>query len=621
VPAGRISTDDRFSIVLDPFLDRRNGYYFEINAHAIQADALIENNARLLSDWDGIWQAETEIDEHGWTAEIRIPFSTVAFDPSLDTWGINFFREFRKRQETLAWSSRGRQAFIEAPAFAGTLTGLEGLKQGLGLDIVPSVTLKGEQDLVSGEDHSSFEPSLDLTYRITPSLTGRLTLNTDFSAAGVDGRQINLTRFSLFFPEKREFFLQDAGIFEFASLGGNGRPFFSRTIGLGVDGEPLNLNYGGKVTGRVNGFNLGFLGVQQAASEALGSRNLLVARTTANVLEESSFGVILTEGDPQQARDARTLGVDFRLRTSRFLGDHILTGDAWYQKTDNELPDVSPQEAGGSDDAAWGVRWDYPDDRHRIEGWYYHFGKDFDPAMGFVNRPGIDDFRLFYRLRHRPGGGAFLQIDQEITVRNIESTFSDEKSQNLHLKFLEAESRLSDRYEAYVLRDREVLTEGFDLFGMLYVPPGDYANTRYGVDFTSARHRKWELGFRVEGGGFLDGDRDSWRVRTEWKPSARFNMRAEYIVNEVSQQSGDFTARIMSLSSELAITNRWSLVPLVQFDNVSEEMGINARLRWQPARGRDLYFIWNRNMLRDSENRFHSTRQDTVLKGVFTFRI
>jgi hypothetical protein len=620
VPAQRIFSDDRFSIVLDPFLDRRNGYYFEINAHAIQADALLENNARMLADWDGIWRAETHIDESGWTAEIAIPFSTVSFDPSLDRWGINFFREFRVRQETLAWASKGRQSFLEAPVLAGTMTGLEGLQQGLGLDVVPSVTLKDEKDYETGASDFSFEPSLDLTYRITPSLTGRLTFNTDFSATEVDARQVNLTRFSLFFPEKREFFLQDAGIFEFANLGENGRPFFSRTIGLTEDGEPLNLNYGGKLTGRLGDFNLGFLGVQQEAYATLGARDLFVGRTTYNLLRESSLGFIITDGDPEEDRDARTLGVDFRFYTTRFLGGRVLQGEAWYQVTDNEQTGAVPAGDAGGDDDAWGIHLLYPEDRHRLDLRYYHFGKDFDPAMGFINRPGIDDFRLFYRFRARPKSGFFLTIDQEFSFRNIESVFNEEKTQTVRFNPIEAESRYSDEYEAFIYWEREVLVEGFFLFDRLWVPPGDYDYLRYGVDFTSARYRVWELGFRLEGGDFFDGQRDSWRVRMEWKPSARFNIRGEYVVNDVSLVSGDFTSRLWSLKSEIAITNRWSLIPLIQFDNVSDNMGINLRLHWQPVRGQNLFFVWNRNMVRDFDGDFHDVSQEAVIKGVYTFR-
>lgn len=618
VPVQRIGRDDRFAIVLDPFLDRRNGYYFEVNPHGIQADGLLENNLRLLADWEGIWQAEAVIGDDGWRVEIAIPFATVAFRPDSDTWGLNLFREYRQRLETQVWSNEGLQQFKESPAFAGTLYGLSGMDQGLGLDVVPSVTVQTTRDFTTSEEDTRFEPSLDLAYRLTPSLTGRLTLNTDFAATAVDDRQVNLSRFSLFFPERREFFLQDAGIFEFARLDRNGRPFFSRTIGLTPENEPLNLNYGGKLTGRAGEWNIGFLAVQQEESEVLEARDAVVARVARNVLSGSSIGILVTDGDPRNDRDARTLAADFRYRNDTFLGNRILQGEAWVQQTDNDaIPGEAPP---GSDDTAWGVRLEYPDDRQRIAARYYVFGEDFDPAMGFANRTGIDELTLDYRYRFRPTGGRLLRTDHSIRYSNIESSVNDELSRSLRLELVELETLAGDQWQLFLQREREVLVEGFDLVDRLFVPPGDYEFTRYGIDFTPARYRVWELGFRVTAGDFLDGSRFDWRARVEWKPRAWFNVRAEYIVNDLSQGSGDFTAKNMSLRSQIAFTSKFSFVPLVQFDNVSNEMGIDLRLRWQPERGQDLFFVWNRGLLRIVDERFDSISQDTVLKGIYAFR-
>ncbi len=344
----------------------------------------------------------------------------------------------------------------------------------------------------------------------------------------------------------------------------------------------------------------------------------MVARVTRNVLEGSSLGLILTDGDPQNERDAQTYGLDFRFRTSRLFGDRVLQGDAWVQRTDNEaLPGETPP---GGDDLAWGVRLEYPDDRHRVEARYYVFGEDYDPAMGFANRTGIDDLFANYRFRWRPVGGRVLRYDHSIRWNNVESSVNDELTRSLRLELVELETRAGDRWQLFVNRDREVLVEGFDLVDRLPVPPGDYEYTRYGIDFTPARYRVWELGFRATFGDFLDGTRTDWRVRGEWKPVAWFNVRAEYIVNDLKQASGDFTAKIASLKSEVAFSTRWSFIPLFQFDNVSDELGIDLRLRWQPQRGQDLFFVWNRTLLRNFEERFDSIAQDTVLRGIYSFR-
>jgi hypothetical protein len=232
-------SDDQFYIVLDPFNDKRNGYKFQINPHAARYEGLFKGTAAQVNwEWNGIWQAEASQDDDGWIAEARIPFKTLSFNPQNDTWGINFSRQVARNDEVMGWVSRNQ---LQNPAISGELTGLVGLEQGMGLDVVPSIVVKEQRTYSPSTAESEIEPSLDVFYKITPALNASLTLNTDFSATEVDDRQVNLTRFGLFFPEQRAFFLQDADIFEFARLSQsdfrspfsrplveNGRPFFSR---------------------------------------------------------------------------------------------------------------------------------------------------------------------------------------------------------------------------------------------------------------------------------------------------------------------------------------------------------------------------------------------------------
>jgi hypothetical protein len=231
-----MTQDDTLFVTLDPFNDRRSGYFFGINPNAVRMDGLYRNVSEYYSDWDTIFDAKTARFDQGWTVEYEIPFKSISFDPNTDTWGLNFSRSIQERNEDIAWVTRNRRW---DPSSAGLAIGFEGLEQGLGLDIVPSVSLSDSRAFGSGTSTNDFEPSLDLVYKITPSLNGSVTINTDFSATEVDDRQVNLTRFNLFFPEKRDFFLREADIFEFGRIGaqdGNGsignamrqnaRPFF-----------------------------------------------------------------------------------------------------------------------------------------------------------------------------------------------------------------------------------------------------------------------------------------------------------------------------------------------------------------------------------------------------------
>ena len=208
--------DDRFAIVIDPYNTRRGGYRFELNPNGVRIDALYENTGGFNLNWDGIWEGTSVIDDQGWTTEIKIPFKTLSFDPNNDTWGFNFGRAIRRLGEEDAWVSRNRSY---NPSIVGLVTGFEGLDQGLGLDIVPSLSNVHNRTFGPRTDHSQLDPSLDLFYKLTPSLNAALTINTDFSATEVDDRQVNLTRFDLFFPERRAFFLQDTDIFDFGNIG------------------------------------------------------------------------------------------------------------------------------------------------------------------------------------------------------------------------------------------------------------------------------------------------------------------------------------------------------------------------------------------------------------------
>ena len=266
---------------------------------------------------------------------------------------MNVSRYIGRKGEQIGWVSANRE---QTPATSGKLTGIENINQGIGLDVVPGIRSGQKKDYESGASTSSTEPSLDVYYKLTPALTAALTINTDFSGTGVDARQINLTRFGLFFPEQRSFFLQDTDIFEFGRISGgdeddfttistveleSGRPFFSRRIGLGPTGQTLNIDIGGKLTGRPGSWDVGVLAVQQGEFEYVNdddelilvdASDLLVARLAANVLEESSVGMILTQGDPISNLDNSLAGVDFRYLNTRLEDGRTLEGAIWYQQ-------------------------------------------------------------------------------------------------------------------------------------------------------------------------------------------------------------------------------------------------------------------------------------------------
>ena len=250
---GDLGSDDFLGIIIDAFNNKRSGYTFTLNPNGVRAEAIYATATRPSDDWDGIWRGASAIVDDGWTMEMAIPFNTLTFDPANDTWGVNLQRRIARRNEKIAWESRNGEI---NPTVSGEMYGFENLSQGIGLDLIPSASTAFEKDRVLNTSGTELNPSLEISYKLTPSINGLVTILTDFAATEVDGRQLGLQRFSLFFPEKRSFFLTDFDIFQFGGVptgggfgnrttgtrsGTNGLAFFSRRIGLTGDNAPVDI--------------------------------------------------------------------------------------------------------------------------------------------------------------------------------------------------------------------------------------------------------------------------------------------------------------------------------------------------------------------------------------------
>ena len=398
---GSARFDDGFGIYLDPFNNKRTGYMFQTNPNGVRTDGTFETASSLNRDWEGIWYVEAQLNDEGWIAEMAIPFKTLNFDANNTDWGFTLERQIARKQESISWSSYNRRV---DPGSAGVVSGFSGLRQGRGIDLVPTLVTSEFKDHDTGLTTSDTEPALDIFYNFTPSLTGVLTLNTDFSATEVDDQRVNLTRFGLFFPEKRDFFLRDTDIFSFGGIDRNGLPFNPRRIGLSSGGQPVDLEVGGKLTGRIGRFNVGALGVQQDGFEGVNSSNLFVGRVAANVLSQSSVGLIVTDGDPRTNLDNSLVGVDFRYRNTNLPSGHSLEGELWYQSTDTQGVDTEQD--------AWGVRVQSPNTvGFEGEFGFQHIEENYNPALGFVNRSGIEFTDIERRLYESAGGSSVAQTD------------------------------------------------------------------------------------------------------------------------------------------------------------------------------------------------------------------
>ena len=602
-------SDDRFWVMLDSFNSKRNDYFFQVNANGIRRDALRENNARFIDEWAAIWYAESAIHENGWATEIAIPFKSISFAPDSDTWGINFGRGIIRKQEFAMWSSQDRQDW---PAYSGEVTGIEEIEQGLGLDVVPSVSLGQSHDLVLGDDTSNFEPSLDVRYRITPSLSTTFTFNTDFSTAEIDDQQVALDRFSLFFPEKRDFFLQDAGIFEFGNIDNNGRPFFSRRIGLSEDGEAIGIVAGAKLTGRIRKFNLGALAIRQEEFGDISAKDLMVARGSMNVLDESAVGFIMTNGDPTSNESNSLVGVDFLYRNSNGPFGQIMTGNFWAQQSSSS--DLS------GDDQAFGARLELPNDRVSAYLAAEEIQENFNPALGFVNRAGIRRYQSGFRYRIRPETGMWRSINHRIDFVQVTDIDGSVLSQQTRIRPVGLYSHDGDFWFIDVERNKEVVTEAFELFDRLNVPVGEYEFDRVRAEVSTGMQRAVNVVLSVQDGGFFGGDRLEKFAEVQWRHSAHFAMAAIFEENVVDLPSGSFTSHLASLRTDIAFNPRWSWSNLVQYNNTDDVFGINSRLRYIPDAGKEMILVFNHGADVDTDNHLRGTSSDLNLKVSYTFR-
>jgi hypothetical protein len=614
VQGGGLGSDDSFEFILDTFNNGRTGYHFQVNPNGIRREGIYENPNDLNRDWTGIWQVESRVDEQGWTAEVAIPFTTLNFDPESEEWGFTIARTIARKNEDMAWSSFNRRI---NPTTTGLVSGIRDIRQGKGLDIIPSVTLARTEEYTSGITDKRFDPSLNVFYKITPNLTGAVTFNTDFSATEVDNRQVNLSRFSLFFPEKRDFFLQDLDIFSFGGLNQNGIPFYSRRIGLSRSGNPVDIDAGVKLTGRVGRWNVGGLAVNQGEFDSLDSQNVFVGRAAANVLSESSVGVILTHGDPTSETDNTVAGMDFRYQNTRFSDSHSLRGNFWYQQSDTE--------GLTGDDKAFGLQASMETQNNGFGGNmnYEYFGDDFNPALGFANRTGVESINFGGSGRYFFRGHKYLRNVFSF-MRFGHTRYLDTKemqSENWFWRMLNFNTNRGDQLGVGGFRNREGLRNDFTIRPGIVIPAGDYTFSGFQMEARLSNQREFAPGFSLNIGDYYNGKRMQINARADWRPNEHINLGLNYNYQDIELPEGAFDVRIISANANYAFNSKWSWINLIQYDNFSNGVGLNSRLRWNPQAGEDLYVVVNYNF--DSEGTFSelsSNNSEIVLKYTKNFR-
>ncbi len=637
-------TDDRFMWILDTFQDGRTGYFFETNPNGMRGDALLVGGSTSFfrsggRAWNGIWDVRTARRPDGWSLEASIPFRTLNFDPGSDEWGINFQRTIRRDNEEILWRGWRRNEGLLRPIFAGKLTGLEGMSQGIGLEAVPSA-IGSWRNTPADDDPVTYpgDVSLDLNYSVTPSLRASLSFNTDFAEVESDQRRVNLTRFPLRFPEQRGFFLEGAGIFSFAPRS-NPTPFFSRNIGL-VDGKPVPIHYGVRMTGQVGRTDVGFFQVgvgddrykdEDGEDVAIPSEQFTVARVRHPVFEQSTIGAIYTRRATSEdamgfaPETGHTFGVDMQLATRHFLGDKNAEVELFAVANSNVDPEA---DKSLNDLSARGLRLNFPNDIWSGHISYREFGADYDPQVGFVQRNNFR--RVEPRINWQPRPAWIKQVRQlgfGLQYRHLvamDTGVPEEREWEMELLGIAFES--GDNVSVELTRRFEELYDMFEVSDGVDIFPGGYTVQRYSVGGYTAGRRKISVYGGVEWGGFWDGSSTEVDVRATFRPNAGVSIGASVGYNDVDLPRGAFSANVYELETEWDPTPDVSAIVQIQYDDVSERVGVFARLRWIVRPGSNIFLVYRHNWENRGAGLFDNRNLVTISQGAslklnYTYRL
>ena len=622
-----LNNEDHIKIVLDTYLDGRSGYVFAVNPNGARYDALVTGQGGDENvNWDAVWEAAAVRTSRGWSAEIRIPLKSLLFRPGLAEWGFNVERRLERLQETDRWAGARRDYKITLTSRAGLLTALPQFDLGIGLSVRPSVTGDLARDSAAAPTRDDSHASLDVTQRLGNNGLGSLTVNTDFAETEVDARRVNLTRFPLFFPEKRTFFLEGADIFDFGlGLDEDLIPFFSRRIGLVADSlgdqEQVPIDAGGKVNGRFGQSNVGALVVRTGDVAGLPTANTMaVARLKQNVLRESSVGFIATAGDPLGRPGRWLAGPDATFQTSHFHGDKNLLLGAWAL--------LSGYDSMRGDGSAAGIALAYPNDLWDVALSYKRLGESFDPSIGFVPRPGVQIGRLSFVWQPRPqrpiGPLHIRQCFWENELSFVAGLSGDWQSYRYFMAPINCRLESGDRFEFNIVPNGERLTDPFDIASNVTISPGTYRFWRFRLEAGLAQKRPFSAQVTWWFGGFYDGHLDQYEITGAWKPSSLVivEFSGEHDVGQMPE--GNFTQDLVGTRLRLNFSPDLQLSSFVQYDNESNSVGTNTRLRWTFLPLGDLFVVYNHNLrTRDpvtSEPQLTFASNQVLVKLQYAFR-
>ena len=595
-----IGWNDSFQFVLDTFYDRRNGFLFHTNALGALFDAQVTDERNTNSDWNTVWWVKTQIGEDGWTMEIRIPFRSLRYAAGgAQLWGINFQRNIKHKNEKVFFTATpqayNREALIRL-SNAATLVGLEAPPGSRRMELKPyAIGSQYHAPLRDTLNEWSGDVGADFKFGVTDGLTADVTWNTDFAQVEDDETQINLSRFSLFFPEKREFFLEGQGVFDF---GGRQTqlfrgptdvpiPFFSRSIGIS-GGSAVPILGGARLHGRSGAYTMGLMNIQTGDVPGIDaqSTNFSAFRLKRDIFSRSNIGVIATHRNLNaDGSGANSLyGVD-----GNFAPTEHLRINTFYMAT------TEPGVNTGHQAASYMGQFRYDTDLFDVSAERLYLGEDFNPGMGFVRRRDFTKDGASVQFSPRPRGiKAIRQFEFKAQVDNYDRLDGEMETREYRFEgraILESSDRLVMDYS----RTEERLLEGFNLSSEVTVPAGDYRFSRTGLRVWLGTHRAVSGYLRYEFGDFFGGSRREVSYWGRAEVNQRFSMEPNISLNWITVPQGEVRAQVSRLRATYTVSPRSFVGALVQYNSAAQLVSANVRFRWEYSPGSDVFVVFSTN--------------------------
>jgi len=619
-----LSSDDRVQVILDTYMDQRNAYWFQIGPRGSIGDAIIsENGAAFNKAWDGLWTGKAQITGTGWEAELALPFKTLNFDPNQSNWGLKLIRYQKSREETLYWPFANINTHKFQVSDAGVLTGLEGISQGLGLDLVPY----GLTGLDYKETEAGIERVLDAGfeayYNISPGLRAAVSVNTDFAQTEVDQQQINLTRFSLFYPEKRDFFLDGANYFNFGINGDRDNPwntqlipFFSRRIGLDQQGNPIPVQYGGKVTGQAGRWNIGAMYMKDQRN-GWENGHFAVTRLSRNIGKQSQAGFISTYGNALYDTSNFVIGFDVKLATSTFRGDKNVSLNMYGLKsvTNNMMARSGTRDR----DLSFGAELVYPNDILSFRLGHMQIQENFIAGIGFVPRPGVRQTYGDITLGYRPEQWGIMQALAGGGLDHISDFSNTLLTREWYVMPLRLRFITGDEIKYRFTSSYEFLSDPFNLYADHTVIAGSYQFFWQTLSVQSAQKRRAWGAVDYRFGQFFGGTRNEIKLKAGYQVMVPLFIGGEAIRNDITLGESAFVANIYRLNLNILFNPDITLYSFIQYDSQSGKMGWQSRFQWILKPGREIFLVWN-SIARDPFERYLLEEAGVRFKIKYTVR-